>query len=84
MNSQNFTECKSHYCCCDIKEEVVSICQECGNAGKSVMEITLKSIAKENVIKNIDSLNGFIIVKRLPTKLSISIMNEGFIFIKMM
>ncbi|SNQ60293.1 putative iron-sulfur cluster-binding metallochaperone [Candidatus Methanoperedens nitratireducens] len=46
--------------CCDIKvSEDTAICKECGGKGKSVGEITLKSLVKEPVLEAIESLNGF-------------------------
>lgn len=48
-------------CCCEInvKEKGAPICRECGNTGKPVMDITLRSIVKEPVLETIDSLDGF-------------------------
>ena len=37
----------------------LSICKECGNKGKSVKEITLKSLVKEEIVQNIKRLDGF-------------------------
>ncbi|NJD51635.1 MAG: hypothetical protein FIB07_02085 [Candidatus Methanoperedens sp.] len=48
-------------CCeiCDIKEKGTSICPECGNTGKPVMEITLRSMVKEPVFASIENPDGF-------------------------
>ncbi|MDD5615713.1 MAG: hypothetical protein PHH85_05875 [Candidatus Methanoperedens sp.] len=47
--------------CCDVKIKVSgnTSCKECGNKGKPVSEITLKSLVKEPVIETIESLDGF-------------------------
>ena len=56
---QNVTKSKLQHPCCDIKEQGASICPECRNTGKPVMDITLKSIVKEPILETIDSLDGF-------------------------
>jgi len=46
--------------CCDIPTSgEISTCKECGNKGKSVKEITLKSILKESKLENIKNFEGF-------------------------
>ncbi len=53
---------QSKHSCCDVKIKVsgnTSICKECGNKGKPVSEITLKSLVKEPVLEAIESLDGF-------------------------
>lgn len=57
--SQNHTENELQHPCCDIKEQVASICRECGNTGKQVLEITLRSMVKEPVLETIWYPHGF-------------------------
>ncbi len=48
--------------CCDIKVKVsgnTSICKECSNTGKPVMEITLKNMVKEPALEAIENPEGF-------------------------
>ncbi len=51
---------ESERCCC---EETVSggssVCRECGNEGKAVKEITLKSLVKKPRLESIKILDGF-------------------------
>ncbi len=51
---------KSNHSCCDVPVNGdFSICKECGNRGKSVKEVTLKSLVKEERIKDIYDLRDF-------------------------
>ncbi|MFN7170709.1 MAG: hypothetical protein ACK4NT_05695, partial [Candidatus Omnitrophota bacterium] len=46
--------------CCDVPvSEETSICKECGNKGKSVKDITLKSLVKEAKLEVIKRFEGF-------------------------
>ena len=57
--SQNMTESELQHSCCDIKEQGASICPECGNTGKQVLEITLRSMVKEPAFEAIGYPDGF-------------------------
>jgi len=47
--------------CCDVPERRdISICKECGNKGKSVKEITLKSLVRSQKLEAIKNLDGFL------------------------
>ena len=51
---------QSEHTCCNIPVSGdTSICKECGNKGKSVKQITLKSLVKEPKHKVIKSFDGF-------------------------
>ena len=51
---------QSEYSCCDVPASgEISICKECGNKGKSVKEITLRSLVKESKLKIIKNFEGF-------------------------
>jgi len=57
----NDKELKSteHSCCSVPAEGGAFICKKCGNKGKSVKEITLKSLIKEEKLETIKSFEGF-------------------------
>ncbi|MDD5474237.1 MAG: hypothetical protein PHU34_08855 [Candidatus Methanoperedens sp.] len=48
-------------CCCEIgdSKDCTSVCKECSNTGKPVMEITLKSMVKKPVLEAIGNPEGF-------------------------
>ena len=57
--NQNMTENELQHSCCDVIELEASICKECGNTGKQVLEITLRSMVKEPVFVAIENPDGF-------------------------
>lgn len=48
-------------CCCEVHEtkDCTGICKKCGNAGKQILEITLRSMLKEHALEAIENPNGF-------------------------
>ncbi len=48
-------------CCCAIDEtkDCTDICKECGNSGKQVLEITLRSMVKEPALVHIENPDAF-------------------------
>lgn len=51
---------RSEHSCCGIPTGAeTSICRDCGNKGKSVREITLKSLVKESKLESIKNFTGF-------------------------
>ncbi|MFZ3385137.1 MAG: hypothetical protein WA144_14555 [Candidatus Methanoperedens sp.] len=57
--SRNLPENEVKHSCCHVTEQSTSICTECGNTGKPVMEITLRSMVKEPVLETIGNPDGF-------------------------
>lgn len=48
-----------HSCCDDSVDKVSSVCKECGNIGKSIKEITIRSLVKESKLEDIKNPDGF-------------------------
>jgi bacterioferritin-associated ferredoxin len=62
MDTQN------HSCCEVPANEETSVCKQCLNKGKSVKEITVKSLTKEPKLETITSLQGFYFCETPPCK----------------
>lgn len=51
---------ESEDCCCEVPTSGGgSVCKECGNEGKPVKTVTLKSLVKEPRLQSIKNLDGF-------------------------
>ena len=51
---------QSEHSCCDVPTKgETSICKECGNKGRTVEDIVLKSLVSESKLQTIKSLKGF-------------------------
>jgi hypothetical protein len=57
---------QSEHSCCNVPVlGETSICKECGNKGRTVKKITLKSLIEESKLRNIKNFQGFFICEAL-------------------
>lgn len=51
---------ESEHCCCEVSTSGGgSVCRECGNEGKAVKPVTLKSLVKKPRLESVKALDGF-------------------------
>lgn len=73
---------QSEHSCCDVSESRgISICRECGNKGKSVKEITLKSLVRSQKLEAIKNLDGFFFCET-PTCKVVYFNNEQQVYLR--